>query len=138
MSSHLTGFYIASLVFGLALVITYYEFVRIEWSEAERRRLEAAELELAQILQLLDAPDMQALMSNYADRQPLFMEFSEALKRDVFSVVSLRDLSLKTFCLVGLFLLSYYLIRLKSHLFCGRHDLRFLSGLELVLVRALE
>ena len=138
MSPHLIYSYTVFLVLALALVIAYYELVRMEWSEAERRQLEAAELELAQILTLLETPDVQALMTDYSDRQPLFMEFSQALKRDVLSVVRLRDLSPKALCLVGLFLVSYYVIRLKSYLFCSRHDLRFLSGLELVLVRALQ
>ena len=80
---------------------------------------------------------MQALMANHSDRQPLFLEFSEALKRDVLSVVSFSNFNLKTLCLVGLFLLSYYLIRVKGYFFCGRNDLRFLSGFELALVRTL-
>ena len=130
--------YIALLVTALALVVTYYQLATMEWSEAECRQLEAAELELAQILKLLEAPDVQTLMMNHSDRQSLFLEYSESLKRDVLSVIRLRDLSLKTLCLVGVFLLSYYLIRLKSYLFCGRYDLRFLSGLELALVRTLE
>ena len=130
--------YIVFLVISLALVVTYHQLVTMEWSEAERRQLEAAELELAQILKLLEAPDVQTLMTNHSDRQSLFLEYSESLKRDVLSVMRLRDLSLKSLCLVGVFLLSYYLIRLKSYLFCGRYDLRFLSGLELALVRTLE
>ncbi len=140
MGSDLTGVYvyIAFLVLALGLVIAYYELVRLEWNEAERRRLEAAELELAQILQLLETPDVKTLMANHSDRQHLFIEYSESLKRDVLSVLRLRDFRPKALCLVGVFLLSYYLIRLKSYLFCGRYDLRFLSGLELALVRTLK
>ena len=122
----------------LGLVITYFELVRLEWNEAERRRLEVAELELAQILRLLEAPDVQMLMANHLDRRHLFLEYSGSLKRDVLSVLRVKDLRLKALCLVGVFLLSYHLIRLKSYLFCGRYDLRFLSGLELALVRTIE
>ncbi len=115
MSPHLIYSYTVFLVLALALVIAYYELVRMEWSEAERRQLEAAELELsAQILTLLETPDVQALMTDYSDRQPLFMEFSQALKRDVLSVVRLRDLSPKALCLVGLFLVSYYVILVRA------------------------
>ena len=130
--------YVVFLVTALGLAIIYYELARLEWSESERRRLEAAELELAQILRLLEAPDVRMLMENHSDRQHLFLEYSESLKRDVLSVVRWSSLRPATLCLAGLFLLSYYMIRLKSYLFCGRSDLRFLSGLELVLFRSLE
>ena len=41
-------------------------------TKLKRRRLEAAELELAQILQLLETPDVKTLMANHSDRQHLF------------------------------------------------------------------
>ena len=39
--------------------------------------------------------------------------------------------------LKGLFWTSYYLLRWKARIYCGRRDLRFLSGLELTILRGL-
>ena len=130
--------FLVFLVLMLAAVVAYYELLRLEWTEAECRRLEAAEVELAQVLRLLDSPDVRVLMTRHSDRQHLFLEYSDALRRDVLLLLRFRDVGGKTLCLIGVFLVCYFLIRCKAYLFCGRDDLRFLSAMGLRLFRTVD
>lgn len=130
-------FYLLGIFLFLLVVIFYYQVSRYEWSEAERRRLEQAELNLSVILRLLDAPDVRYLMSRPRSRRYLFSEYSRSLKSDVFSLLRTRELGMTSVALVGVFLLAYGLLKIKSLLLCQPNDLRFLSGLELALFRSL-
>ncbi len=116
----------------------YLQISSLRWNDAEIRFLERLELHLAQILPLLEAPDVKMLLKSPDSRQRLFLDFSSDLRKDVVGLWRSRHLDLTALLLVAFFFLSYYGMRLKAYVSCGRNDLRFLSGLELVLFRKLE
>ena len=68
----------------------------------------------------------------------MFLDFSSYLKEDVVELLRSRKIGGATLVFVFTFFLSYYFMRIKARVICGRNDLRFLSGLELVLCRRLE
>ncbi len=115
----------------------YYELASLKWEESERRVMEREEFELAFILKLLDAPDVVYLMKDRDARQQLFLSFSQGLWRDATAIVGKRKLGPVSMLLALLFFLSFFLLRLKARVFCAERDLRFLSGVELALVRSL-
>ena len=131
-----------SYVLGISLLLLSYVFYQqitsLRSNEREIRYVEQVELHLAHILRLLDSPDVRLLLENPQSRQSLLLEFSDFLKRDVVTLARLRVLGLQSLAWAGTFFLSYYLVRLKAHVLCGRKDLRFLSGLELALFRSLQ
>ncbi|HEV8132615.1 MAG TPA: hypothetical protein VGQ81_15320 [Acidobacteriota bacterium] len=131
-------YYILGISVLLLVYVFYLQVCSLRWNESERRALEQVELRLAHILRLLEAPDVRMLMDNPKKRQDLFLQFSRLLREDVADLLRLRALGFKAVAFAGLFFASYYLLRLKVHLFCGRDDLRFLSRLELALFRNLE
>ena len=130
--------YVSALSVLLACYMFYYMVTGFRSEESERRRLEQVELRLAHILRLLEAPDVRLLMQTAETRQALLLEFSQSLRKDVLELLRARELGLASVCWAAVFFSSYYLIRLKSRLFCGQSDLRFLSGLELALFRTLD
>ena len=131
-------FYVLALSV-LLLGYTFYNVIAAFSSgESERRRLEQVELRLVHILRLLEAPDVRLLMQNEESRQALLLEFSESLRKDVLELLRARELRIASLFWAAVFFSSYYLIRLKSRLACGRADLKFLSGLELALFRTLD
>jgi hypothetical protein len=107
----------------------------LDWDERERRRLEDVELRLGHILHLLEAPDVRMLLEDSRKRRELFLDLSSSLRRDVLELIRLRALSFGSLFFVGVFFVSYYLMRLKAMVSCGKNDLRFLSGLELMIFR---
>jgi hypothetical protein len=129
-----------TLAAALALLVwSVYTFVSsIRWDSAEVRELEKLELQLAHILQLLEAPDVQILLREESSRQDLLLEFSSCLKEDVVKLMSTGGLRISSLLFAGIFLLSYYLIRLKAKLVSGRNDLQFLSRIELALFRSMK
>lgn len=129
--------YIILLFLLLMGILTYYSLVSFEWDEGERRRLEKAELNLAIILRLIDAPDVKILMQNPKARHYLFTEYSRSLKKDVFSLIRSRELGFTTIAYVAAFFVVYLFVRIKSLILCNLNDLRLLSHLELVIFRSL-
>ena len=130
--------YAATVFAALAGYVVYLQYSSLRGDESEIRVLERLELHLAHILRLLEAPDVGALLQAPASRQRLFLDFSSYLKEDVLAVLRTRKLRPASILLLGVFFLSYYPMRLKARLSCGRNDLRFLSGLELALMRSLQ
>ncbi len=131
-------FYVLALAV-LLLCYTFYNVVAAFRSEeSERRRLAQVELRLVHILRLVEAPDVRLLMQNEDSRQALLLEFSESLRKDVLELLRARELRIASLFWAAVFFSSYYLIRLKSRLACGRADLKFLSGLELALFRTFD
>jgi len=118
--------------------LAYILFSSMRWDESEVRSMERLELHLAQILRLLEAPDVNMLLRDRQSRQRLFLEFSENLRGDVVHLLKSRRLDLGIQLFAATFFFSYYFLRIKAYLACGRNDLRFLSGLELALLRRLE
>ncbi|MBI3940113.1 MAG: hypothetical protein HY315_04715 [Acidobacteria bacterium] len=118
--------------------VFYHHISGLRSNEREIRSVEQIELHLAHILRLLDAPDVRLLLEIPRSRQTLLLEFSDCLRKDVLALLRLRALRMTSVLLVGIFFLSYYLIRLKARLSSNRNDLRFLSGLELALFRTLS
>jgi len=116
----------------------YLQIASLHWDQSEIRFLERLELHLAQILPLLEAPDVKMLLKNRDSRQRLFLDFSSNLKQDVLELWRSRKLDFTALLFVACFFLSYYGMRLKAKAMCGQNDLRFLSGLELALFRKLE
>ena len=131
-------FYVLALSALLICYMFYYMVSAFSSGESERRRLEQVELRLAHILRLVEAPDVRLLMQNEETRQALLLEFSESLRKDVLELLRARELRITSLFWAAVFFSSYYLIRFKSRLVCGRADLRFLSGLELALFRTLD
>ncbi len=128
-------FYVTALSVVLICYTFYNAVAAFSSGESERRRLEQVELRLAHIMRLVEAPDVRLLMQNEETRQSLLLEFSESLRKDVLELLHARELRIASLFWAAVFFSSYYLIRLKSRLVCGRADLKFLSGLELALFR---
>jgi len=129
------------IIFAALLLLLYGGYVHVStlsWDEYELRQLEKIELHLAHILRLLEAPDVRVLLENPNSREDLLLEFSAFLKEDVSRLVKTGGLGLRSFLLVSVFFVCYHLIRLKARHFSSRHDLRFLSALELALIRTLR
>jgi len=136
-----SSFSILLYAFGIFCLLGGYLFYlqisSLQWDESEIRFLERLELHLAQILPLLEAPDVKMLLKNPDSRRRLFLDFSSDLREDVVGLWRHRKLDLTALLLVTCFLLGYYGMRLKAKVLCGQNDLRFLSGLELALFRKL-
>jgi hypothetical protein len=132
----------SAIFIAAALFLILYGFFihvsTLRWDEAELRELERIELHLAHILRMLDTPDVRMLLEEPTARDDLLREFSTFLKEDVSQLLKLGGLGVSSLILVGVFLLSYHLIRFKARVFSGRHDLRFLSRLELALFRTMR
>jgi hypothetical protein len=129
-------FFLAGFVLLMGYVF-YHQVCALRWEESEIRRLEALELDIAIVQRLIEAPDVRWLMQQRRSRQDLFLEFSKGLKRDVVTLLRWRALSFTATGWACLFLLCYYVLRIKARLVCGSGDLQFLSGLELALIRSM-
>jgi len=127
--------YTIAIFLALGGYLLYLQFSSLRWNESEIRLLEHLELHLAHILPLLEAPDVKMLLKNPESRQRLFLAFSSDLRKDVVGLWQSRSLDLTALLFVACFFLSYYGMRVKAYVLCGRNDLRFLSGLELALFR---
>jgi len=130
--------YAMGILFLLGAYLFYLQISSLRWNESEIRFLERLELHLAQILPLLEAPDMKMLLKNPDSRQRLFLEFSSDLRKDVVGLWRSRKFDFTALLFVAGFFFSYYGMRLKAKVLCSRNDLRFLSRLELALFRKLE
>ncbi len=130
--------YAATILFLLGGYLFYLQFSSLHWDESEIRFLQRMELHLSQILPLLEAPDVKMLLKKPQSRRRLFLDFSSFLKEDVMVLLRSKKLAPAGYLVVAIFFLSYYSIRLKAHISCGRNDLRFLTGLELTVFRRLE
>ena len=136
--SSLIPFYATAILVVLGGYLLYLQFASLRWDESEIRFLDRLELHLADILRVLEAPDVKMLLKNPESRQHLFLEFSSDLKEDVVSLWRSRKLEWTVLALVASFFFFYYGMRLKAYVSCGRNDIRFLSGLELALFRRLR
>ena len=136
--SSLIPFYATAILVVLGGYFLYLQFASLRWDESEIRFLDRLELHLADILRVLEAPDVKMLLKNPESRQHLFLEFSSDLKEDVVSLWRSRKLEWPVLALVASFFFFYYGMRLKAYVSCGRNDIRFLSGLELALFRRLR
>jgi len=134
----MTSFIFIAAALLLILYGAYIHISTLRWDESELRELEHVELHLAHILRMLDAPDVRALLNEPIARDELLREFSAFLKEDVSQLLRIGGLRISSLLLVGVFFCCYYLIRLKARLSSGRHDLRFLSILELALFRTMR
>jgi len=128
------------LAIALALLVwSFYIYVSsIRWDSLELRELQRVELQLAHILQLIEAPDVQLLLQDESARLELLLEFSDCLKEDVMRLLKSGGLRISSTVIAGVFLLSYHVIRFKARLIPGRNDLRFLSRIELALFRSMK
>lgn len=85
-------------------------------------------MHLAEIVRLLEAPDVQMLMARVGARRTIFLEFSKNLREDVEKLLRLGALRPAGLFYVGLFYAAYCFLTLKAQFFCHRNDLRFLAG----------
>lgn len=120
--------YIVLIVSCLLFCAAYLQTMSIVWEEQDIRHMEHMEMHLGQIVRLLEAPDVRALMEQEKSRKRLFLEFSLNLKEDVGTLVRLGVLSPTGLLYVVLFYIGYYLLYAKAQLFCHKNDLRFLAG----------
>ena len=130
--------FVFSSVIVLTVLAFYYRMAAMSWTEPERKNLEKAELSLSVILKFIEADDGEYLLEQNASRRILFFDFSKSMKEDVIRLLGTRKQSLKSLIFSGVFLGSYYLLRLKGLIICARRDLLFLTGLQLTLFRSLE
>lgn len=129
--------YILVLFVLLLLFLAYNRLGTITLDEADRVRLEKANLNLQTIIRLLEAPDTQHLLRNPETRLYVFREYAESLRHDVWTLVRSGQLRLSSTLLAGLFFVVFYLLRLKAVFHCRSADLLILGRLELVIVRSL-
>ena len=131
---------IVTVAIALALLFwSFYIYVsNLRWESDELRELERVELQLAHILQLLEAPDVRMLLEDETKRLDLFLEFSVCLKEDVQRLARSGRLGVTSILFVTVFLLSYHVFRFKARMSSGRNDLQFLSGIELALFRSMK
>ena len=138
-SASLPLLYTLAVFVVLGGYIAYIQFSSLRWSQSEVRLLDRLELHLGQVLRLLEAADVQLLLRDGgASRRRLFLSFSEDLRQDVVKLVRSRKLGPMALILAITFVLTCTAMRLKARLFCGVNDLRFLTGLELTLLRQME
>jgi len=116
--------------------LVYEQVAGVRWDAGEIRRIEQMELNAAHILRLLDAPDVRLILQNRAARQDIFLEYSGALMEDIQTLRRLGRLRPAALPVLGVFVVSYHVLRLKARFACGTRDLQFLSGLELTLLRS--
>ena len=81
---------------------------------------------------------MRMLLRKPEPRPRLFLDFSSCLKKNVVELLRSRKIGGTSLLFAFTFFLNYYLMRIKVRAVCGHNDLRFLSGLELVLCHRLE
>lgn len=132
-------YYLFLAAFAVLMAYIFYQHVcSIAWDDNEIRRFERMELNVANIVRLLEAPDVKFLLNQPTSRENLFMEFSTGLKNDVLLMFRMGGMKATSVSLLAVFFLSYYLLRLKANMYCSRRDLRFLSGIELAFVRSMS
>ncbi len=128
--------YLCSLVILLAVYLIYLHAASFRIEKSERDRLAQAELRLAHISKLVDAPDVRMMLTSPESRSYLVREFSTSLKKDVMDLVKANRLSATGLLLASLFFFGYGVLRLKGMMFSSVKDLRFLIWLELSVFRA--
>ena len=123
--------YILALFLLFIVVLLYHFLGSVHFEEADRLRLERANLNLQTIIRVLEAPDTRHLLEDPETRVYVFREYADSLRRDVW------NLGLSSLALAGLFFSVFYLLRLKASFHCRPADLLILGRLELVIVRSL-
>lgn len=96
--------YTGAVLFAVGFYGVYLPLSSVRGDEREIRLLEGMELHLAQILPLLEAPDVQMLMATRQSRQSLFLDFSSYLKEDVLALIRSGRLDVQTLILACFFL----------------------------------
>ncbi|MEJ2079345.1 MAG: hypothetical protein P8020_06555 [Acidobacteriota bacterium] len=129
--------YVLVLFVLLLLFLAYNRLGTVSLDEADRVRLEKANLNLQTIVRLLEAPDTQHLLKNPKTRLYVFREYADSLKHDVWTLVRSGQLRLSSALLALLFFGVFYLLQLKALIHCRAADLMLLGRLELVIVRSL-
>jgi len=129
--------YFVMVVGGLLVVFysLYVHFASLRWDERERCELERLEMRVVNVMTLLEANDVRAMITRPASRRFLFLQYSEAIRQDILDMVRRFGAGFTSVGVLGLFFLAYYSLRFKSRVFCNIRDLRFLTGLELTVLR---
>jgi hypothetical protein len=129
--------YFVMVVGGLLVVVysLYVHFASVRWDERERCELERLEMRVVNVMTLLEANDVRAMMTRPASRRFLFLQYSEAIRQDILEMVGRFGAGFASVGLLGVFFLAYYTLRFKSRVFCDIRDLHFLTGLELTVLR---
>lgn len=136
LSDILVFAYLCALVILLAVYLIYIHAASFRIESSERDRLAQAELRLAHISKLVDAPDVRTMLTSPESKGYLVREFSTSLKKDVMDLVKAHSLSPIGLLLASLFFFGYIVLRLKGMIFSSVKDLRFLIWLELSVFRA--
>lgn len=125
------------LVGSFGITLLYVQMASLSWTEQERRELIQAELSLGILLEQIRDPQIQKLMRDRDSRRLLFKRFAGCIRADIFKLARIRSLTFQAIPLVGLFLVSYYVLRFKALFQAWPTDLNYLSGLELAIYRSL-
>jgi hypothetical protein len=128
--------YLCALVVLLAVYLVYLHAASFRIKNSERDRLAEAELRLAHISSLVDAPDVRMMLESPESRRYLVREFSTSLKKDVMELVKAKRLPPAGLFLASLFLFGYCVLWIKGRVYSSVKDLRFLIWLELSVFRA--
>ncbi len=129
--------YILALFLLFIVVLLYHFLGSVHFEEADRLRLERANLNLQTIIRVLEAPDTRHLLEDPETRVYVFREYADSLRKDVWNLIRSGQLGLSSLALAGLFFSAFYLLRLKASFHCRPADLMILGRLELVIVRSL-
>jgi len=127
--------YLCGLVILLAVYLVYLHAASFRIDSSERDRLVQAELRLAHISRLVEAPDVRMMLQAPKSRRYLVREFSTSLKKDVLELLRTNRLTPLALVLASLFFLGYSVLRVKGLLFSSVKDLRFLIWLEFRVFR---
>ena len=129
--------YFVMMAGGFLVVVysLYIYFASVRWDERERYELERLEMRVVNVIALLEANDVRAMMMRPASRRFLFLQYSEAIRQDILDLVRRFGAGFTSVGLLAVFFLAYYFLRLKSRVFCNIRDLHFLTGLELTVLR---
>ena len=128
--------YLCALVALLAVYLVYLHAASFRIKNSDRDRLAQAELRLAHISSLVDAPDVRAMLESPESRRYLVREFSNSLKKDVMELLKANRLPPTGLLLASLFMFGYGVLWIKGRIFSSVKDLRFLIWLELSVFRA--
>lgn len=126
------------VLFALFLLfLAYHRLGKISLEEADRLRLEKANLNLQTVLRLLEAPDTQHLLRSPQTRHYVLREYADRIREDVWTLVRSGQLSLSSNLLAVLFFVLFYALRLKALFHSRPTDLLLLGRMELAIVRSL-
>jgi len=122
------------------LFVLYVRLADQKPSDAEQLRMDRLEYGLGAVYRLLiGEPDLRnQMLKDYAKRRALFRDLSASVRIDVANMARSGQLGIRGILAVPVFLLCYYVLRLKSMAYTNYLDLFVLLGLGVTVFRGLK